>query len=71
MSLEFRMSYLQSVQERYLKATKKAKGRILDELCRVCQLDRKYAIWKIHKGGFERVPIKRKRHKVKLLEMVS
>ena len=66
MSLEFRMGYIQSVQERYLKATKQEKGRILDELCRVCRLNRKYAIWKIHQGGFERVRIKRKRHREKL-----
>jgi len=66
MTGEFRMGYIQSVQERYLRATKQEKGRILDELCKMCRLNRKYAIWKIHRGGFERGVIKRKRHKDKL-----
>ena len=50
MTREFRMGYIQSVQERYLRATKQEKGRILDELCRMCRMNRKYAIWKIHQG---------------------
>jgi len=66
MTLEFRMRYIQSVLERYLKATKSEKGRVLDELCKTCQLNRKYAIWKIHRGGFERGAMKRRRHKGKL-----
>ncbi len=47
MRLEFRMQYLETVYERYLKASKEFKGRILDELCKVCGYKRKYAIWKI------------------------
>lgn len=61
MSKEFRMSYIHSVKERYLKASKVQKGQILDELCRVCHLNRKYAITKIHGEGFERESVRRKR----------
>jgi hypothetical protein len=41
------MQYLETVFNRYRKASKESKGRILDELCRVCGYHRKYAIWKI------------------------
>jgi hypothetical protein len=50
---DFRMEYIKKVYERYHKASKKAKGHILDELCRVCEYNRKYAIWKLrywHRG---------------------
>jgi len=58
---EFRMAYVQSIKERYLKASRADKGRVLDELCRVCHLNRKYAITKIRGEGFERDKIRRKR----------
>jgi hypothetical protein len=61
MTKEFRMGYIQSVKERYLQALKTEKGRILDELCRVCHLNRKYAIAKIHNDGFERDKVRRRR----------
>lgn len=41
------MEYIKKVYERYQKASKSAKGRMLDELCRVCDYNRKYAIWKL------------------------
>jgi len=47
MKLEFRMQYLETICERYLKASKEFKGKILDELCKVCGYNRKYAIWKM------------------------
>jgi hypothetical protein len=56
MKLEFRMHYLESTVERYLKAGKKVKGRILDELCKVCGYSRKYAIWRLHQGNFQSKP---------------
>jgi hypothetical protein len=61
MTKEFRIAYIQSVKERYLRATKAQKGRALDEFCRVCHLNRKYAITKIHQERFEREAAKRKR----------
>lgn len=41
MKLEFRLDYLESAGERYLKAGKKGEGRILDELRKVCGDNRK------------------------------
>ena len=61
MTREFRMGYIESVKERYLKATKAEKGQVLDELCRVCRLNRKYAITKIHQERFEREAVRVKR----------
>ena len=48
-SLKSRMEYVRAVYERYRKATKEAKSRILEELCKVCGYNRKYAIRKL--GG--------------------
>ena len=61
MKLEFRMVYLESAWERYLKAGKQGKGRILDELCKVCGYNRKYAIWRLGRGDFKRKPKKVRR----------
>lgn len=47
MKLELRMEYLERIYQRYRKALKESKGKILDELCDVCKYNRKYAIWKI------------------------
>jgi transposase InsO family protein len=60
MERELRMGYLERVYQRYWRASKESKGRILDELCHVCGYNRKYAIWKLRrlvvegrpKGGF-------------------
>ena len=41
---EFTLSYLERSYQRYHQASKTEKGRILDDLCRVCQVTRKYAI---------------------------
>ena len=49
MELELRMKYLERVYQRYWKASKQSKGRILDELCHVCGYNRKYAIWKLRR----------------------
>ena len=46
MERELRMGYLERVYQRYWRASKESKGRILDELCHVCGYNRKYAIWK-------------------------
>jgi len=47
MRRELRMRYVERVYRRYREASKESKGRILDELCRVCGYTRKYAIWKL------------------------
>jgi hypothetical protein len=39
-----RMEYLKAVYGRYQKASRDQKGRILDEFCRVCDYNRKYAL---------------------------
>jgi hypothetical protein len=49
MGQEFRLKYLEKTYRRYQKASKASKGRILDELCKVCGYDRKYAIWKLNR----------------------
>jgi hypothetical protein len=49
MERELRMTYLERVYQRYWKASKESKGRILDELCHVCGYNRKYAIWKLRR----------------------
>jgi len=66
MKLEFRMDYLESAGERYLTADKKGKGRILDELCKVCGSNRKHAIWGLHRGYFESKPRKKVRQAKRL-----
>lgn len=47
MTKKFRMSYLNAIYQRYRKASKALKTRILDEFCRVCGYHRKYAISKL------------------------
>jgi len=49
MRLELRMKYLETIYQRYHRASKRSKGRILDELCKVCKYSRKYAIWKLNR----------------------
>jgi len=48
MDLESRKAYMDAISERYHKASKESKTRILNELCEVCGYNRKYAIWKIN-----------------------
>ncbi|MFQ5976425.1 MAG: transposase family protein [Candidatus Hydrothermarchaeales archaeon] len=47
MKLELRMEYLETIYRRYRQSPKESKGKILDELCKVCKYKRKYAIWKL------------------------
>lgn len=44
MGINGKREYLQAILERYHKATKKQKRKILDEFCAVCEYNRKYAI---------------------------
>lgn len=48
MRMELRMKYCETVYKRYHKASKETKTRILDELCKVCGYNRKYAIAKLN-----------------------
>ena len=48
MRMELRMKYCETVYQRYHKASKESKVRILDELCKVCEYNRKYAISKLN-----------------------
>ena len=50
MDKRFRMTYLTRIYQRYQKARKALKTRILNELCKVCRYNRKYAIRKLAAG---------------------
>jgi len=43
-----KQAYFRQIQVRYQKASKKEKGRVLDEFCAVCGYQRKYAIRKLN-----------------------
>jgi transposase InsO family protein len=51
MDAKFRRQYVKAVAERYRRASKAEKGRILDELCRTCGYHRKYAIALLRRGA--------------------
>lgn len=53
MNKEFKMKYFQSIHERYHQASKRLKGKILDEFCKVCGYRRKYAIAKLNGAAGE------------------
>ncbi len=61
MRKEFRMDYLERTYKRYKKSSKESKGRILDELCKVCKYNRKYAIWKLNQLPLKEEPAGGKR----------
>ncbi|MGB8952010.1 MAG: hypothetical protein WCC06_05010 [Candidatus Aminicenantales bacterium] len=66
MDLKSRKAYMDAISERYHKASKESKTRILSELCEVCGYNRKYAIWKINHwraSQGEALPRKRRRRK--------
>jgi len=48
MSNESKNEYLAKIKPRYQKATKVEKNKLLDELCSVCEYNRKYAIRKLN-----------------------
>lgn len=56
MKLELRMNYFETVYKRYQKSYKESKGKILDEPCKVCKYNRKYAIWKLGRLFMEDKP---------------
>lgn len=64
MNVEARNQYMETLREHYLRASKKEKGRILDEYCRNTGQERKYSIKKfrykirLKKAGEQRKPRK-------------
>ncbi len=48
MSNKSKKEYLASIKERYLNSNKEEKKKILDELCKTCGYNRKYAIRKLN-----------------------
>jgi len=74
MRMELRMKYCETVYQRYHKASKESKARILDELCKVCEYNRKYAISKLNSMREKKEPQvhhKRKRKKLYDHEVLS
>lgn len=49
MKLRFKMEYLKSIYHRYRKSSLKEKKQILDEFCKICNYNRKYALWLLNK----------------------
>ena len=49
MKLEFKMEYLKTIYRRYRKSSRQEKKQILNEFCKVCNYNRKYAIWLLNK----------------------
>jgi len=58
-----RREYFRAIYKRYRKAGLAEKGRILDEFCRVCRYNRKYAIAKLNGPALERVRTKQQARK--------
>lgn len=44
MTTRFKMDYIKKIYQRYHKSSRQAKRQILDEFCKVCDYNRKYAI---------------------------
>lgn len=64
MNFEARNQYMETLREKYGKASKKEKGRILDEYCRNTGQERKYVIKKFrYKAGLKPEGSQRKRRK--------
>lgn len=64
MNFEARNQYMETLREKYFKAGKKEKGRILDEYCQNTGQERKYVIKKFrYKAGLKPEGSQRKRRK--------
>ena len=48
MEIRFKMEYFKLIYDRYQKASRELKEKILDEFCKVCKYNRKYAISKLN-----------------------
>ncbi len=49
MARRSKREYLRSIYERYRRASRTEKGMILEEFCKVCGYNRKYAIWLLNR----------------------
>lgn len=61
MSKKSKVEYLHEIIERYKKAGKEEKKKILDEFCTVCSYHRKYAIKLLNKSPLQEINKPRKR----------
>ena len=61
MSQKAKREYLEEIRSRYKKATKAEKKKILNEFCKVCGYNRKYAIWLLNKKAQQQTTSKKKR----------
>jgi hypothetical protein len=64
------MEYVKNIYERYHKAAKQEKSKILEEMCRVCGCHRKHAIRLLGKTAQSRQPIRRERKSLYSAECV-
>jgi len=55
MRMRSKSEYLEAIYQRYRKAAQKEKSSILDEFCKVCRYNRKYAIAKLNGPLADRV----------------
>ena len=60
MSKKSKEEYLHEIKERYTKAGKEEKKKILDEFCTVCIYHRKYAIKLLNQFPFPEINKQRK-----------
>ena len=63
MAQQSKREYLRSIHGRYRQAGRAEKGRILEEFCKVCGYQRKYAIWLLNRPLPQATPQKRKRRR--------
>jgi hypothetical protein len=61
MTVKFCMDYHKAIYSRYRKGSSALKGKILDEFCRVCGYNRKYAIRKLAQTPQESKPSGKRR----------
>jgi len=62
MCYRLKMDYLRTIYYRYHKATNDQKSRMLDELCKVCGYNRKYAIRRLSSPPSTQTHIRRKQN---------
>lgn len=59
MAQRSKREYLRSIYKRYRHARKAEKGMMLEEFCKVCGYNRKYAIWLLNRSLPEAAVLKR------------
>ncbi|MBI4680852.1 MAG: hypothetical protein HY753_06540 [Nitrospirae bacterium] len=78
MEIKFKMEYFKSIYDRYQQASRLLKEKILDEFCKVCKYNRKYAIYKLNglppedrRQALRSTSIKSRRPKIYSQQMVN